>query len=325
MILAGDIGGTNTRLAVFDDASPVLKPLNIEIFHSAQHAGLEEIAVAYVEKHRFSLTNACFGIAGPVRNGICETPNLPWVVSEVNVARRLGLPSVRLLNDLEANAYGIAELDAADFTVLSEGTPGQQGNYALISAGTGLGEAGLVFENGKHRPFPSEGGHADFAPRNELEIELLRYLLPRFDHVSYERVLSGPGLHNIYNFLRDTGRAAEPDWLKEQLANGDASAVIGKSALDGTSAISEQALRIFVSIYGAEAGNLALKIMAIGGLYIGGGIGPKILPKLCEPDFMEAFWDKGRIGALMRSIPVRVITNDKTALLGAARVGLSGY
>ena len=324
MILAGDIGGTNTRLAVFDKASPVLTPLVIEIYPSAEHAGLEEIAVDFVEKHRLSLKNACFGIAGPVRNGVCETPNLPWIVSEVNVAKRLGLPSVRLLNDLEANAHGIAELGAADVTVLSEGTPGQQGNYALISAGTGLGEAGLLLEDGKHRPFASEGGHADFAPRNELEIELLRYLLSRFDHVSYERVLSGPGLHNIYNFLRDTGRATEPDWLKEQLESGDAAAIIGTSGLNNTSEICMEALRIFVSVYGAEAGNLALKMMAIGGLYIGGGIGPRLLPKLCEPSFMEAFWGKGRIGALMRSIPVRVITNDKTALLGAARVGLSG-
>ena len=324
MILAGDIGGTNTRLAVFDEASPVLKPLTIEIFPSSEHAGLEEIAVAFVEKHNVSLKNACFGIAGPVRNGVCETSNLPWIVSEVNVAKRLGLKSVRLLNDLEANAYGIAELDGTDFTVLNEGTPGQQGNCALIAAGTGLGEAGLLLEGGKHRPFPSEGGHADFAPRNELEIELLRYLIQRFDHVSYERVLSGPGLYNVYSFLRDTGRAAEPSWLKDQMENGDASAVISKSGLDGTSEICVQALNMVVSIYGAEAGNLALKIMAIGGLYVGGGIGPKILPKLCEAGFMEAFWGKGRIGALLRSIPVRVITNDMTALLGAARVGLSG-
>ena len=325
MILAGDIGGTNTRLAAFDESSPALKPLAMEVFPSAEHAGLEEIAVAFVEKHNLLIENASFGIAGPVRNGVCETPNLPWVVSEVNVAKRLGLASVRLLNDLEANAYGIAELAATDFTVLSEGTAGQQGNYALIAAGTGLGEAGLIFENGKHQPFPSEGGHADFAPRNELEIELLRYLLQRFDHVSYERVLSGPGLHNVYSFLLDTGRAPEPAWLKEHLEHGDPSAIIGKSALDGTSGICEQALKIFVSIYGAEAGNLALKIMAIGGLYIGGGIGPKILPKLRERGFMDAFWEKGRIGALLRSIPVRVITNDKTALLGAARVGMAGY
>jgi len=325
MILAGDIGGTHTRLAAFDEASPVLEPLLVEVFPSAGHAGLEEIAVAFVEKHGLSLTNACFGIAGPVRNGVCETPNLPWIVRCVDVAKRLGLPSVRLLNDLQANAYGIAELEEKDFTVLSEGTPGQEGNYGLISAGTGLGEAGLLLEHGKHRPFPSEGGHADFAPRNEIEIDLLRYLLPRFGHVSYERVLSGPGLHNIYNFLRDTGRAEEPAWLKDQLANGDASATISKAGLNGTAEICVRALTIFAEVFGAEAGNLALKIMAIGGLYVGGGIGPKILPKLCESGFMEAFWNKGRIDALMRSIPVRVITNDQTALLGAARVGLSGF
>src|SRR3954463_76501 len=174
MILAGDIGGTNTRLALFDGASQRLQALETEIFPSREHVGLEEIAVAFVKKHNLPITNACFGIAGPVRNGVCETPNLPWVIRAVDVAKRLGLQSVRLLNDLEANAYGIAELFPEDFVELSEGTQGQQGNYALISAGTGLGEAGLLFEDGKHRPFASEGGHADFAPRNELEIALLQ-------------------------------------------------------------------------------------------------------------------------------------------------------
>jgi glucokinase len=323
MILAGDIGGTNTRLALFDGASQRWQALETEIFPSREHVGLEEIAVAFVKKHNLPITNACFGIAGPVRNGVCETPNLPWVIRAVDVAKRLGLQSVRLLNDLEANAYGIAELFPEDFVELSEGTQGQQGNYALISAGTGLGEAGLLFEDGKHRPFASEGGHADFAPRNELEIALLQYLLHRYDHVSFERVLSGPGLQNIFYFLRDTGRAEEPEWLHEQIEHGEASAVISKSGMEGTAEISVQALNILVSIYGAEAGNLALKMMAIGGLYIGGGIGPKILPKLKQPGFLEAFWGKGRISAMMRSIPVRVITNDKTALLGAARVGLS--
>jgi glucokinase len=324
MILAGDIGGTNTRLAFFDETSSGLKPLTTEIFPSGEHAGLEEIAVAFVGKHGHSIRNACFGIAGPVRNGICETPNLPWVINAVHVSDRLGGKSVRLLNDLEANAYGIAELDHADFAVLSEGTAGQQGNCALISAGTGLGEAGLLLDGSKHRPFPSEGGHADFAPTNELEIELLRYLLQRYEHVSYERVLSGPGLQNIYYFLRDTGRAAEPPWLKEQLEHSDVSAVISKTGLNGSAEICVQALNIFCSIYGAEAGNLALKMMATGGLYIGGGIAPKILSKLRESNFMNAFGGKGRIGALLRSIPIKVIMNDKTALLGAARVGVSG-
>jgi glucokinase len=324
MILAGDIGGTNTRLAFFDGASPVLKPREIEIFPSREHSGLEEIAESFVAKHGLSLTNACFGIAGPVRNGRCETPNLPWVIASDHVAKSLGLESVRLLNDLEANAYGIAELGPQDFVELSEGAPGQQGNCALISAGTGLGEAGLLFDEGRHRPFPSEGGHADFAPRNDLEIELLQYLLRRYEHVSYERVLSGPGLKNIYDFLRDTGRADEPAWLHEQIEHGDPSALISKSGLEGSADICVQALNMMVAIYGAEAGNLALKMMAIGGLYIGGGIGPKILSKLREPGFLDSFWGKGRIGALLRSIPVRVITNDKTALLGAARVGVSG-
>lgn len=190
----------------------------------------------------------------------------------------------------------------------------------MISAGTGLGEAGLLAEGDAYRPIPSEGGHADFAPRNDLELDLLRYLMGHFEHVSYERVLSGPGLHNIYQFLRDTGRGEEPAWLTEQLAHGDPSAVIAKSALEGTSAICVQALDVFVSIYGAEAGNIALQVVAVGGVYVGGGIAPKILRKLSSTTFMKAFSAKGRVSSWLKDVPVRVIINDKTALFGAGRV-----
>ena len=209
----------------------------------------------------------------------------------------------------------------ADFVSLNTGIPIPGGNRALISAGTGLGEAGLLAEAMEAiRPFPSEGGHADFAPRNELEIELLRYLMGRFEHVSYERVLSGPGLHNIYEFLRDSGRGKEPAWLADAIAQGDPSAAIAKSGLEGSADLGVQALDIFVSIYGAEAGNLALKVVATGGMFVGGGIAPKILKKLTGPAFLNAFQAKGRISPLLRDIPVRVITNDKAALLGAGRV-----
>jgi glucokinase len=203
---------------------------------------------------------------------------------------------------------------------LNSGSPSPTGNRALISAGTGLGEAGLLAHPGGYEPFPSEGGHADFAPRNELEMELLRYLMDRFEHVSYERVLSGPGLHNIYQFLRDTGRGEEPSWLAEQLTHGDPSAAIATSALEGTSDICVQALDIFVSVYGAEGGNLALKVVATGGMFVGGGIAPKIIRKLSSSTFIKAFTAKGRMSHLLEDIPVRVITNDKTALLGAGRV-----
>jgi glucokinase len=232
----------------------------------------------------------------------------------------LGLKSVELINDLLANAHGIAMLEPSDFVTINEGAPNASGNRALISAGTGLGEAGLIAEEKRYQPFPSEGGHSDFGPRNELEIELLRYLIARFSRVSYERVLSGPGLFNIYQFLRDTGRGVEPASLTEELEQGDPSAAIAKAALDGTYEICVQALDIFVSIYGAEAGNLALKLVATGGTFVGGGIAPKILAKLRGPAFMDAFKSKGRLTALLEDIPVRVITNDKTALLGAGRV-----
>jgi len=237
------------------------------------------------------------------------------------MAAELGLEQVHLINDLYANAHGIALLAESDFVVLNAGAEHAAGNRALISAGTGLGEAGLYADaEGAYHPFPSEGGHADFAPRNDLEVELLRYLLGRFEHVSYERVLSGPGLHNIYEFLRDTGRGEEPTWLAEQIGKGDPSAAISRSALEGTSEICVQALDIFVSLYGAEAGNLTLKMLATGGAYVGGGIAPKIISKLSGPAFMKAFTGKGRLGGMLKEIPVRVITNDKTALLGAGRV-----
>ena len=237
-----------------------------------------------------------------------------------HLSKELGIPKVELVNDLLANAHGLALLSDSDLITLSPGSPKASGNRALISAGTGLGEAGLLKEGSGYRPFPSEGGHCDFAPRTQLEVELLHFLLERHEHVSFERVLSGPGLFNIYTFLRDTKRGTEPSWLSEQIAQGDPSAAVAKSALEETSELAVQALEIFASIYGAEAGNLALKLIATGGVFIGGGIAPKIIKKLSSPTFMKAFAEKGRLAPLMREIPVKVVTNDKCALLGAGRV-----
>jgi glucokinase len=321
MILAGDIGGTSTRLAFFEGTPDRLLPVRIEIFPSAQFSGLAEIVGKFLASHPHAVDAVCFGLPGAVVNGRVETTNLPWLVDARQMTADLGLPSITLINDLFANAHGIALLEESDFVVLNPGVPNSTGNRALISAGTGLGEAGLYADGrGGYHPFPSEGGHVDFAPRNELEMDLLRYLLGRFDHVSYERVLSGPGLYNIYQFLREAGRGEEPAWLAEQISQGDPSAAISKSALEGTSAICVQALDIFVSLYGAEAGNLALKVLATGGIYVGGGIAPKIIRKLSSTAFMKSFSAKGRIGSVLKDIPVRVITNDKAALLGAGRV-----
>jgi glucokinase len=320
MILAGDIGGTNTRLAFFEGTPDRLKPQDIEVFPSPQFSGPAEIVRTFLAKHNQTVQAAAFGLPGAVVDGRVQTTNLPWVVDSRHLAAELGLKNVELINDLFANAHGIALLQESDFVVLNQGTPSPTGNGVLVSAGTGLGEAGLLAEDGGLRPFPSEGGHADFAPTDELQIELLRYLLKSFEHVSYERVLSGPGLHNIYNFLRDTKRAEEPAWLADQISQGDPSAAIAKAGLADNAAIAVQALDIFVSIYGAEAGNMTLKVVATAGAFIGGGIAPKILSKLTDGTFMRAFCAKGRFRELLSKVPVRVITNDKTALFGAGRV-----
>jgi glucokinase len=319
MILAGDIGGTNTRLAFFTIAGDRLSSVVEETFPSREHSSLDEIVRQFVATHRHPVSLAGFGIAGPVKGGRSETTNLPWMVDAQQLAGELGLPTVALINDLEANAYGIAALETKDFVILNPGAPKAIGNAAIIAAGTGLGEAGFYWDGKLPLPFACEGGHSDFAPRNEIEIELLRYLLGKFGHVSYERVLSGPGLYNIYQFLRDTGHGEEPVWLADEMRERDPAAVISQTALAGRSALCVHALNLFVSLYGAEAGNLALKVMAIGGVFVGGGIAPKILPKLQEPLFMEAFVAKGRMQPLLEAMPVAVILNDHTALFGAAR------
>lgn len=319
MILAGDIGGTKTNLALFEADGVQLKPIVEATFPSHEHTGLEDIVQRFLSAHAVRVEQASFGVAGPVRHGRCEAVNLAWVVDAQPLACLLGLETVGLINDLEANAYGIAALTPQDLIVLNAGTPEAEGNAAVIAAGTGLGEAGLYWDGKRHRPFASEGGHADFAPRRALEVELLRYLLAEFEHVSWERVLSGPGLYNVYRFLRDTGRGVEPPWLRKEMRQHDPSAAISRAGLAGTCGLCVQALDLFVSLYGAEAGNLALKVMATGGVFIGGGIAPKIIDKLKAGTFMQAFMGKGRLKPLLEAMPVRVILNDKTALLGAAR------
>jgi glucokinase len=319
MILAGDIGGTNTRLALVEATGEDLRIVAQETFPSRERTSLEAAVAEFLHLHSCNLTGASFGIAGPVKNGRCEATNLPWVVDAKTVAKRLRLKRVGLINDLEANAYGIEVLQSKDFVLLNKGARNVSGNMAVISAGTGLGEAGLYWDGEKHRPFASEGGHTDFAPRNHLEMELLNYLMSQYRRVSYERLVSGPGLVQVYRFLVDTGKAEEPAWLAEQMRHGDPAPIISQHALEGKVLLCLLALEIFVSLYGAEAGNLALKLMATGGVYLGGGIAPKIVPKLKEPEFMNAFTAKGRMRPLLQDIPVRVIMNPKTALLGAAR------
>ena len=317
MILGGDVGGTKTRLTYFQTQGKHLKPVVEEAFPSQEHKDLSEIVSKFVSAHKLPTEHACFGVAGPVRNGRCETPNLAWVVDSRQLARELRLKKVELINDLEANAYGVTVLKPKDFATLNNGAPGASGSKALIAAGTGLGEAGLHWEGDHYQPFPSEGGHVDFAPRNQLEVELLLFLLKEYEHVSYERVLSGRGLYNIYRFLRDTGRGEEPNWLAGEMHGKDPSPIISKAALERNCPLCQQALDLFASIYGAAAGNLALKLMATGGIFVGGGIAPKIIEKLRDSTFMKAFVAKGRMKSLVEAIPVSVILNDKTASLGA--------
>jgi len=319
MILAGDIGGTHTRLAFFEATNGHFRLISASVFPSREYAGLDAIVAKFVETADLRPDAACFGIAGPVRNGRVETSNLPWIIESKSLADELRIPETLLINDLEANAWGIAALESNDVVPLNRvnGTP--VGNQAVIAAGTGLGEAGMYWDGTRHHVFAAEGGHADFAPNSELEIELLRYLAGRYGHVSCERVISGPGLVNIFQFLRDTKRAGEPEWLTEEMQQGDPAAAISRAAMGGKCALAEQALDIFISIYAAEAGNLALKLMATGGVYLGGGIAPKLLPKLAEPRFLQVFVSKGRMQSLMETMPVKVITNDNTALMGAAR------
>jgi glucokinase len=316
MILAGDIGGTHTRLALFDPSASPLIPMRLHDYASHDYPGLAEIAVDFLSHCDEKPQSCCFGVSGPVVEGKSHPTNLPWALDAADLKARLGAPTM-LINDLEANAYGVAALAPGDLAVLQAGHAAI-GNAAVISAGTGLGEAGLFWDGKMHRPFASEGGHCSFSPTTPLEVDLLLHLTKRFGHVSWERVLSGPGVLNIYEFLRDTGRGEEPDWLVERMKGHDRSAAIAHAAIHGESKLCIDTLGLFVSLYGSAAGNLALKLMAIGGVYLGGGIAPRILGLLREGTFLLSFAGKGRMHETLSNIPIFVITNDKASLLGAA-------
>lgn len=356
MILAGDIGGTKTNLALYEWTTDRIEPVHTESFHSADYQALEDIVEEFLgtlppktSPHDklpdevddgdtetppqpelppapFTLSAASFGVAGPVIDNRCRTTNLPWVIDGNALAQRFDIAHVQLLNDLEATAHGLLLLRPDEVVILNAGTPPKKKQaLALIAAGTGLGECILYWDGSRYRPMPSEGGHTDFAPNSDSEIELLRHLRGSYLHVSYERIVSGPGLHAVYEYLRDT-KKNEPTWLAEKIKVGDPAAEIAQAGLNGQAEIATQALDMFASIYGAEAGNLALKGLTLDGVYVAGGIAPKLLKKLQDGSFMRGFTNKGRYKRLMSQIPVKVITNDKTALLGAASVAAQlGY
>jgi glucokinase len=319
MILGGDIGGTHTRLAIFDDDGRRAVDQTDRTYPSREHAGLEEIVHRFLEDTGARIAAACFGVAGPVKDGRSVATNLPWIIDATELGREIGARTW-VINDLEATAWGLGALAAHELAELLPGAPGAAGNAAVIAAGTGLGEAGLYWDGRQHRPFATEGGHGTFGPEDAVEIELLRWLQERFaEHVSWERVVSGMGLVSLYEFLRDTGRGEEPAWLAEKIRTGDPGAAITTAALEGKSPLAAETLRRFVALYGCEAGNLALKIMATGGVYLGGGIAPRIVPALREGTFQERFLAKGRMRPLLESMPVRVVLNDQAGLLGAGR------
>ena len=319
MILAGDIGGTNARLAYFQPQNGHLRLVSERTFPSREHSELGEIVNQFLNDSGNRPEAACFGIAGPVRNGRVETSNLPWVIEQSRLAKQIHLPATMLINDLEASAWGIGALEDSDLVPLNHVSGPTVGNQGVIAPGTGLGEAGLFWDGSRHHVFACEGGHTDFGPQGDLQIELVKFLQARFGHVSYERILSGPGLVNVYEFLRDTGCGKESEEFAAALKKGDPAAVISRAALDGSCLLAEKALDLWIEVYGAEAANLALKVMATGGLFLAGGISPKILAKLKGPVFMKHFVEKGRLRPLLEAIPVQVVTNEKAGLLGAAR------
>jgi glucokinase len=324
MLLAGDIGGTKTDLAVFSAENGPRSPLAQARFHSADYPSLEAMAREFLAHVSLPVNQACFGVAGPVVAGSARLTNLPWLVEEAALQEALNLQAARLLNDLEAIANAVPQLQPSDLHTLGTGVPVTGGALAVIAPGTGLGEAFLTWEGTGYHAHPSEGGHANFAPTSPAEIELLRYLQVRFGHVSCERVCSGSGIPNLYDYLKDSGAAAaSPEWAARLAAVEDRTPLILQAGLDlqEPCALCAATVRLFVSILGAEAGNLALKVLATGGVYLGGGIPPRILPALADGRFLEAFWSKGRLAELLARVPVHVITS-RVALIGAASYGL---
>lgn len=323
MILAGDIGGTKSLLGFYEPEGDPRRPAEERNLPSRNYAGLPDLLKDFLKTAKGKATRACLAVPGPVVERRSSTPNLPWPAVDARELSEVISAEVVLLNDLEATGYGIATLRDDELGCLSEGKPTAAGNAALIAPGTGLGECILFWDGMMHRPSASEGGHATFAPRNEIEIGLLRYLLRQFEHVSNDRIISGQGLVSIYEYLRDSG-SAEPAWLREELAKADdPAAAISRVALEGRSELCVRALDLWTAAFGAEAGNLALKALATFGVYLGGGIAPKILPKLSDGTFLTAFRAKGRLSPLVEAMPVRVILNDKAALFGAARYALT--
>jgi len=316
-ILSGDIGGTKTRLAIISVEGTQLLNVREKNYVSRDYTDFDELLVDFLHGEDIPV-RAAFGIAGPVHGRIVQTTNLPWRIDAVALQNKFGFKQCLLLNDLEATASGLPALGANDLFTLNEGISQPDTNAAVIAAGTGLGEAGLFWDGQQYRPFATEGGHTSFSPSNDIEIALLKHLQQRHPHVSWERIVSGPGLVALHEFLCISRKTSIPDWLHHEIRQGDAAAAIANAAMTGIDELCVEALDWFVCLYGAEAGNLALKVLSRGGLYLGGGIAPKILPRLQTGAFIDAFLNKGRMRHLLEAMPVKVILNDRAALYGSA-------
>jgi glucokinase len=315
--LVGDIGGTKTHLSIVIEDGGELVSVKDQKFPSQEYSNLRMIVKEFLKSSEQEISKACFGIAGPVKKKKSQATNLPWLVDCEVLEKELCIEKVLLINDLEASAYGLNMLKKEELYLLNEGDPNAKGNRAMVSPGTGLGEAGIFFDGKKHTPFACEGGHVDFAPTNEIEDELLKYLRKKFNHISYERILSGPGLYNLYQFVVETKKEEEDPEVFMEIQSGNSPQLISEKGERGMSKACKRALDIFVSIYGSEAGNMALKMLALGGVFLGGGITPKILEGIKQGDFLSSFTKKGRFSELLNSIPVWVVLNDNTALLGS--------
>jgi glucokinase len=323
-LLAGDIGGTKTNLGIFSMGKrrPLMKAF--KGYPSREYRGLEEIIRAFLSENRCVVRKACFGVAGPVDKGVCKTTNFPWTVNASKIKRLFAMEEVRLINDLSAMAAAVPYLITPEILVINPARPEKNGNISIIAPGTGLGQALLIYSEKGYIPVPSEGGHVDFAPTNELEAGLLKFLWNKYDHVSLERIISGMGILNIYDYLKSTGKYREPDYLSLKLKGGDPAKVINELAREKAQKLCLATIDVFISILGAAAGNLALTGLTKGGVYIGGGIPPKLLWRMKGDTFMKPFTGKGRFKVLMDKIPVSLILNNNAGLIGAAITGFRG-
>ena len=320
VVLAADVGGTKTNLALFQIKDGILISLKEKSYPTKTYKSFVEIVHKFHTGKLPTIDGICLGVAGPVTQGRVHGTNFPWEIDSKTICRELYVQSVSLINDMEANAYGLATLQEKDFDTLKYG-PGIPGNAALISPGTGLGEAGLFWDGSHYHPFATEGGHCDFSPRNDSDVEIWQYFQQIYGHVSWERLISGPGIYDMYMLLRRVSREKEPQWLKEKMAKEDPSATITETALEGKDGVCVETLEIFIRFLAIEAAQLALKFKATGGIYIGGGILPKIIKRMNREIFYGNFVQSGRMNSLLQMVPVKVILNERTALLGAAYYG----